>query len=313
MDLQVNRSSYFFKMEYSILIFHQFTLRFETNMISFKTHLLLAVALVQQVTSISLMETLLKSTIQSAQCEARCHGLDSQKDLQGCLDVCRIVVKNPDSSLCMLPRLCTGGCRVACQDQDTGAHVDGSERRISTIAQSRCQLSWEVNNHEDTIIVFIIAGLDHAGMISIISRSVQDTQMEISPSITSKYASVTVLAVDSQGLVDLQKVDLEHSDECQDSNENQNDESNVTEKEEVQTTTDSLFEASQFSFDNSDEVSKRELQRSYSLTTLAALTISSFVVFSLALALVIHFCKKRKPKTYQKCAFDEIKIYANMI
>ena len=307
MDLQVNRSSYFFKMKYSILIFHQFTLRFETNMISFKTHLLLAVALVQQVTSISLMETLLKSTIQSAQCEARCHGLDSQEDLQDCLDVCRIVVKNPDSSLCMFPRLCTGGCRVACQDQDTGAHVDGSERRISTIAQSRCQLSWEVNSHEDTSIVFIIAGLDHAGMISIISRSVQDSQMEISPSITSKYASVTVLAVDSQGLVDLQKVDLEHSDECQDSNENQNDESNVTEKGEV------LFEASQFSFDNSDEVSKRELPRSYSLTTLTALTISSFVVFSLALALVIHFCKKRKPKTYQKCAFDEIKIYANMI
>ena len=302
MDLQVNRSNSFFIMKYSMLIFHQFTLRFETKMISFKTHLLLAVALVQQVTSISLMETLLKSTIQSAQCEARCHGLDSQEDLQDCLDVCRIVVKNPDSSLCMFPRLCTGGCRVACQDQDTGAHVDGSERRISTIAQSRCQLSWEVNSHEDTSIVFIIAGLDHAGMISIISISVQDTQMEISPSITSKYASVTVLAVDSQGLVDLQKVDLEHSDECQDSNENQNDESNVTEKAEV------LFEASQFSFDNSDEVSKRELPRSYSLTTLAALTISSFVVFSLALALVIHFCKKRKPKTYQKCAFDEIKI-----
>ena len=302
MDLQVNRSNYFFIMKYSMLIFHQFTLRFETKMISFKTHLLLAVALVQQVTCISLMETLLKSTIQSAQCEARCHGLDSQEDLQDCLDVCRIVVKNPDSSLCMFPRLCTGGCRVACQDQDTGAHVDGSERRISTIAQSRCQLSWEVNSHEDTSIVFIIAGLDHAGMISIISRSVQDSQMEISPSITSKYASVTVLAVDSQGLVDLQKVDLEHSDECQDSNENQNDESNVTEKAEV------LFEASQFSFDNSDEVSKRELPRSYSLTTLAALTISSFVVFSLALALVIHFCNKRKPKTYQKCAFDEIKI-----
>ena len=117
--------------------------------------------LIHQVSSISLMEILLRSTIQSAQCEARCKGLNNQDDLQDCLDVCSVIIKNNDDSLCMFPRLCTGGCKVACQDQDIGVRDHSLETQISSLAQDHCQLSWEIDNVDNEKVVFIIAGLDH--------------------------------------------------------------------------------------------------------------------------------------------------------
>ena len=170
--------------------------------------------LIHQVSSISLMEVLLRSTIQSAQCEARCQGLDNQDDLQDCLGVCSVIIKNNDDSLCMFPRLCTGGCRVACQDNEVNDAM--TKRRISGVTQTSCHLDWSLKEGDNNDnVVYIVAGVDHAGMISIISGSILETKMETTPAMTSKFFKMTVLAVNSNGLLDMMEIDIEPQDACE--------------------------------------------------------------------------------------------------
>ena len=161
------------------------------------------------------MEVLLRSTIQSAQCEARCKGLDNPDDLQDCLGVCSVIIKNNDDSLCMFPRLCTGGCRVACQDNEVNDAM--TKRKISVVTQTSCHLDWSLKEEGDSNgnVVFIVAGVDRAGMINIISGSILDTKMEMTPAITSKFVKMTVLAVNSNGLLDMKEVDIEPQDSCE--------------------------------------------------------------------------------------------------
>ena len=161
------------------------------------------------------MEVLLRSTIQSAQCEARCKGLDNPDDLQDCLGVCSVIIKNIDDSLCMFPRLCTGGCRVACQDNEVNDAM--TKRKISGVTQTSCHLDWSLKEEGDNNgnVVFIVAGVDRAGMINIISGSILDTQMEMTPAMTSKFVKMTVLAVNSIGLLDIKEMDIEPQDACE--------------------------------------------------------------------------------------------------
>ena len=262
-------------------------------MFSLTTQFLLSSLLVHQMSCFALVERLLESAIQSAQCEARCQGLASQEDLQECLDVCGIVIKNPDSSLCMFPRLCTGGCKVACQDQDVGVRDHSLETQISSLSQDHCQLSWEIDNVDNEKVVFIIAGLDHTGMISIVSRSVLDTKMEMTPAMMSKYVKMIVLAVESDGLTDRAIVHVETTKKCQDSDEDIN--------EVQETTTDSLFQAPTYnlSSQSSEEVVVKQLLENYSLTALS-LILMTFLIISLALLIYICSIRRSRKPNYTK-------------
>ena len=152
-----------------------------SNMFSTTLSFFFTSFLIHQVSSISLMEILLRSTIQSAQCEARCKGLDNPDDLQDCLGVCSVIIKNNDDSLCMFPRLCTAGCRVACQDNEVNDAM--TKRRLSGVTQTSCHLDWslkeEGDNNDNSNVVFIVAGVDQYGMINIISGSILETKMEM--------------------------------------------------------------------------------------------------------------------------------------
>ena len=87
-------------------------------------------------TSSSLLKTLLKPTLMTATCHARCIGVSSE-EMEDCLELCLEVLEDPSSpSLCDFPQVCTGGCRAACESSRP------EERRELSVSQQDCLLSW---------------------------------------------------------------------------------------------------------------------------------------------------------------------------
>ena len=63
-------------------------------------------------------------------------------------------------------------------------------------------------------VVFIVAGLDQGGMLSVISEHLLDSSLQLTAEMTSKFLEMTVLAVDGQGLIDMETVLLEEVENC---------------------------------------------------------------------------------------------------
>ena len=155
-------------------------------------------------TSSSLLKTLLKPTLMTATCHARCIGVSSE-EMEDCLELCLEVLEDPSSpSLCDFPQVCTGGCRAACESSRP------EERRELSVGQQDCLLSWQL----DQSLVFVVTGLDQAGMINLISPLHLDSSLSLSPATTRKYREMTVLAVDSQGLLDMKTVLIQEVETC---------------------------------------------------------------------------------------------------
>ena len=165
--------------------------------------------LFSRVSGISLLEKLLETHIKEAQCQVRCQGQENQEDVRMCLEVCRIVVKNPESSICQLPHLCAGVCQAACQDDGVKAY------RITSMIQDDCQLSWSLESGVKDDLLYIISGVDLGGKINLISSGVKDTSLKITPSMTEKYLEMSVIAVGSQGVLDVQSSIIITQDKCE--------------------------------------------------------------------------------------------------
>ena len=157
-------------------------------------------------TSISLLKTLLKPTLMKATCTARCSGVSSE-EMEDCLELCLEVLENPSStSLCDFPQLCTGGCQAACDSSR------GEERRELAVSQQDCLLSWQSRPASPS--VWVVAGLDQAGMVSLISPLQLASSLSLSPATTRRFSEITVLAVDRQGLRDLETVLVQEVSTC---------------------------------------------------------------------------------------------------
>ena len=157
-------------------------------------------------TSISLLKTLLKPTLMKATCTARCIDVSSE-EMEDCLELCLEVLENPSStSLCDFPQLCTGGCQAACDSSR------GEERRELAVSQQDCLLSWQSLPASPS--VWVVAGLDQAGMVSLISPLQLASSLSLSPATTGRFSEITVLAVDRQGLRDLETVLVQEVSTC---------------------------------------------------------------------------------------------------
>ena len=159
-------------------------------------------------TSISLLKTLLKPTLMKATCTARCSGVSSE-EMEDCLELCLEVLEDPTSrSLCDFPQFCTGGCRAACDSSRP------EERRELTVSQQDCLVSWQEDQSHSAPLVFVVAGLDQAGMVSIISPLQLTSSLSLSPAITGRFTEITLLAVDRQGLRDIKTLLLQEVQTC---------------------------------------------------------------------------------------------------
>ena len=167
--------------------------------------------LTSQVTGASLLERLLDSTIKSAMCEARCGGLEDAEEAQVCLEVCEMVTRNPrTASVCRVASLCTAACQAGC-----GEAVEAGDIRLTSLKQDGCGLSWEMETEADQV-VFIVSGLDSAGMISIVSPSLEEPRLTLTSAMRERFTQMTVLAVGASGLEDIRTVDINKMEaECE--------------------------------------------------------------------------------------------------
>ena len=175
----------------------------------FSVQILISSSLLVSSVHSSLLETLLEDTLMTASCQARCLDVASDQ-LQDCLQICSQVMEDPAASICLFPRFCTGGCRAACQSERR------EEVRLSGVSQQECGLSWRMEDHHDNV-VFIVTGLDQGGMLSVISDHQLDSSLQLTAEMTSKFLEMTVLAVDGQGLLDMETVlveELEKVENC---------------------------------------------------------------------------------------------------
>ena len=185
----------------------------------------------QQVTSISFLEVLLHQQITESQCEVRCQGLETREEVVTCLEVCREVVTNPESSLCSFTQVCTGACRAACQDTD-------QDIIINTVEQRHCSLSWSINNHRSQVR-FIVTGLDQGGMINLISSNTRDTSIIMTSQMMEKYLEITVVAVGAGGVKDVKSSYIQQEEQCSEETEDiTTTTEGVTEEANLETTTE---------------------------------------------------------------------------
>ena len=167
---------------------------------------LIIISLTQVEASPALLERLLESHLKAAACQARCAGLSSE-EVEDCLDICSL----PDSSqtkICQHERFCTGGCRAGCNSDRE------EETEVRSVGQQGCLLTWQLSQPQHSSLVFLVAGRDQAGMLSLLATSVLETRLELSPATTSKFSQLTVLAVDRRGLADTKTVTLQSVSHC---------------------------------------------------------------------------------------------------
>ena len=166
--------------------------------------LLLISLLTSQVTGASLLERLLDSAIKPAMCEARCRGLEDAEDAQLCLEVCEMVTRNPrTASVCGMASLCTGVCQTGC-----GEAVEAEDIKLTSLEQDGCGLSWKLETENDKV-VFIAFGVDSAGMINIVSPSLEESRLTLTSAMRERFTQMTVLAVGANGLEDIKTLDIE--------------------------------------------------------------------------------------------------------
>ena len=224
---------------------------------------LIIVSLTQVEASPSLLERLLESHLKTATCQARCAGLSSE-EVEDCLDICSL----PESSqtkICQHERFCTGGCRAGCNSDRE------EETEVRSVGQQGCLLTWQLSQPQHSSLVFLVAGRDQAGMLSLLATSVLETRLELSPATTSKFSQLTVLAVDRRGLADTKTVTLQSVSHCHGS-PSHTEQSRQQQEDE-----------------DEDEVTVEKIEnKSYEAAVYIAVMVSLLILTVFAVAAIIH-------------------------
>ena len=168
--------------------------------------------LTSQGTGVSLLERLLDSTINSAVCEARCRGQEDTREAQMCLEVCKMVTSDSETAhVCRVASLCTGACQAGC-----GEAAEARDIKLTSLEQDGCGLAWGVEAETEGRVIFIVSGLDRAGMISMVSSSLEEQRLALTSAMRERFTVMTVLAVGAWGLKDTRTVDIEKIEaECE--------------------------------------------------------------------------------------------------
>ena len=123
----------------------------------------------------------------------------------------------------------------------------------------------------------MVAGLDQAGMFSLLTDQVVETSLELSPAITERFSQLTVLVVDRRGLADTMTVSLQSVSHCQVSH--------------TQTQTDTH----QSRPDQEDEVSVEKIEnKSHEAALYTAAMVGLLILTIFALATVLYRMRRNR-------------------
>ena len=236
---------------------------------------LMIISLVQVEASPALLERLLQSHLKTATCQARCATVSSE-EMENCLEICGL----PEPSLtkiCQQERFCTGGCRAACTTDRQ------EEIMLGSVSQQDCLLTWDLQlpQSQHSSLVFLVAGQDQAGMISLVADLVVETSLELSPAVTNKYSQLTVLAVDRRGLTDTKTLTLQAVSHCADPL--------------------SLTEQSLPAQEDEDEVTVEKIENtSYQAAVYIAVTVSLLILTIFNVATILYRRNTRNGKSIEE-------------
>jgi hypothetical protein len=149
------------------------------------------------------LEVLLKSQIEDAKCLAKCLNVPQSKDKTLCFQICQLTQENPKADIYRYPKFCTGGCRVACEND-----AENQEKsKFNYYSLSQCSLSWSVEPEKQNVF-FLLAGEDLGGMVNIIYSSLVTTRLSWGTNFVTKYAKLSILAVGVDGIQDKLEIAL---------------------------------------------------------------------------------------------------------
>ena len=244
--------------------------------------ILMMISLVQVEGSPALLERLLQSNLKTAACQARCAGVSSE-ELESCLQICGLT-ESSLGKICQHERFCTGGCRATCNSDRE------KESKLRSVSQQDCLLTWSVTQQSHhSSLVYLVAGLDQAGMFSLLADQVVETSLELSPALTERFSQLSVLVVDRRGLTDTKTISLQSVSHCQNS------------QTEAQAATITVTELSRQ--DQEDEVTVEKLENKsyqaalYSIAAMVVISMLILIIFTVAFAL---YMMKRDRRSIEK-------------
>ena len=137
-----------------------------------------------------------------------------------------LAVTTEATSTRLLERLLQPAIRTAV------ARLEVEERRleITSLEQEGCSLVWSVSS--SVPVLYLVAGVDRAGMLSLVASSLQQPRLQLRPALTARFQQVTVVAVTRGGVMDTSTITLNTVDTCGEQRED--DIYTVTEDEETE-------------------------------------------------------------------------------
>ena len=137
-----------------------------------------------------------------------------------------LAVTTEATSTRLLERLLQPAIRTAV------ARLEAEERRleITSLEQEGCSLVWRVSS-SSVPVLYLVAGVDRAGMLSLVASSLQQPRLQLRPALTARFQQVTVVAVTRGGVMDTSSITINTVDTCGET-EKEDDIENVTEDEE---------------------------------------------------------------------------------
>ena len=137
-----------------------------------------------------------------------------------------LAVTTEATSTRLLERLLQPAIRTAV------ARLEAEERRleITSLEQEGCSLVWSVSP-SSVGVLYLVAGVDRAGMLSLVASSLQQPRLQLRPALTARFQQVTVVAVTRGGVMDTSTITINTVETCGEKDK-EDDIVNVTEDEE---------------------------------------------------------------------------------
>ena len=114
-----------------------------------------------------------------------------------------MVTRDPmTASVCGMASLCTEACQQGCDEA-----AEAGDIKLTSLKQDGCGLTWELETQTEDKVIFLVSGVDSAGMISIVSSSLEERRLALTSAMKERFAQMTVLAVAAGGLKDIRIVE----------------------------------------------------------------------------------------------------------
>ena len=141
--------------------------------------------------------------------------MQNEVEEKSCYEVCKILQQNQHTDLCNYPHFCSGGCRIACEENEDDFTGNEILERFEVFRRQGCQISWEIATEIRRNVAFILAGQDYGNMWHLIAGNLTVSEFDLDAALGTIYPKLVIIAVDERQVLDSLMVNLPRYMECQ--------------------------------------------------------------------------------------------------